>query len=471
MTPQALAVKTPDSTLPPPASRDPNRAVIGGDGLATGGLTVPGDAPPLPSSVAARGWLVADLDTGAVLGACGPHEQHAPASVQKLLLAAALMDKLDPKQAIQVTKNDLAIERGSSAVGLVTGGTYTIETLWLGLLLVSGNDAANVLARAGGGDAGVAGAMQALNDFAHHLGAKDTNAVTPSGLDAPGQFTTPYDLALIAKACLDLEAFRRYALTRNAQIPPQPPNYGGFQIQNENKLIYRYEGALGGKTGFTKAARHSYVGAAERNGRRLVVTILNAEATPQRAWQQGIDLLDWGFGVANTSAVGQLVKPGEIEASAAAANEQQAAADTDRDEAGFPASLGTPAALAIGVAILLLAIMVVSVAAVTEAQRRKRRRQRHPPVSGRQNQRPTDRRHSSRGSRYPADSRLRDDHPRGSRRRADHTPDDDWPGDRRRGDWRSEAEPSAGYPGWDEAARRSRRQPQSNSYVPRRSRR
>lgn len=316
MAPAAGAVPTPVSTLPPATPRPADAETIGGPALASGGLVVPKDAPALPASLAARTWIVADLSSGQVLGACGPHVRHEPASVQKLLLTAALIDKLDRSQVVEVTQADLDFEPGSSAVGLVAGGRYSIETLWLGLLLVSGNDAANVLARLGGAGAGVPGGLQAMNDLAHQIGARDTHAVTPSGLDGAGQFTSAYDLALIARACLANEDFRRYALTWSAQIPPQPAQaQEGFQVQNQNLLISQYPGALGGKTGFTDAARHTYVGAAERNGRRLVVALLSAEAVPARAWQQGADLLDWGFNVPSTDTVGRLVQPGDLDPS------------------------------------------------------------------------------------------------------------------------------------------------------------
>ena len=128
---------------------------------------------------------MADLDTGQVLGGCGPHEYGTPASVQKLLLAATVLPKLNPKQIATVTQADLNFEPGSSAVGLLLGGRYSVELLWLGLLLNSGNDAANVLARLGGGPAGVPGTLAAMNAEAKRLGAYQTHAVTPSGLDGP----------------------------------------------------------------------------------------------------------------------------------------------------------------------------------------------------------------------------------------------------------------------------------------------
>ncbi|TDB69372.1 D-alanyl-D-alanine carboxypeptidase family protein, partial [Micromonospora sp. KC723] len=297
----------PPRPTPPPAS--PEQRTVGGPALATAGLVVPpGVAAPPP--VTATSWLVADLDSGAVLGGCGPHEHATPASVQKLLLAATMLPRLDPKQVATATRADLDIEPGSSAVGLLVGGRYPVETLWLGLLLQSGNDAANMLARLGAGSA-QAGVAQ-MNAEARRLGALRTRAVTPSGLDGPGQFTSAYDLALIARVCFADPTFRRYALTERAQIPAQPAlRKPGFQIQNENDLIYRYPGALGGKTGFTDLARHTYVGAAERGGRRLVVTLLGAERRPLPGWEQGARLLDWGFSLPRDASVGRLVEPGE----------------------------------------------------------------------------------------------------------------------------------------------------------------
>ena len=298
---------------PPPPRHDPGEREVGGAALATPGLVVPPGAPDLPDLLSATYWLVADLDTGAVLGACGPHEYGIPASTQKLLLALTLLDELDPQQVVDVLPEDLDFEPGSSAVGLLAGGKYTVETLWLGLLLNSGNDAAQVLARIGGGPQGVAGTLAKMNRTAWLLGAYQTHAATPSGLDGPGQFTSAYDLALIARQLFRREDFLRYAQTERTQIPPQPPqDPNGFQIQNQNPLLSNYEGALGGKTGYTDLARHSYVGAAERDGRRLVVTVLGAENRPVPAWQQAAALLDWGFSLPPDASVGRLVEPGEV---------------------------------------------------------------------------------------------------------------------------------------------------------------
>ncbi|MFI1994304.1 D-alanyl-D-alanine carboxypeptidase family protein [Actinoplanes sp. NPDC020271] len=360
---------------PVPPADDPTAMKVGGDDLATHGLIIPAGAKQ-PPAVTATTWIVADLDTGAVLGSCGPHVYQTPASVQKTLLAATAIDKLDPAQKVKIVQSDLDIEVNSSAVGIVVGGTYPVATLWLGLLLNSGNDAANALARmAGGGGAdGVAKTVAAMNAKAASLGAYQTHAVTPSGLDGKGQFTSAYDLALIARVDFANADFRKYVLTRSAQMPAQPARkVGGFQFQNENKLIYNYPGAMGGKTGFTTVARHSYVGAAQRNGRRLVVTLLGAEAQPIRGWQQGAALLDWGFAQPAGSSVGHLVTPDEVAASAQAssATPEKTTTGSGAGVAAEPASksggLSVPAAATAAVVLAGIPLLLVL------TQRRRRR--------------------------------------------------------------------------------------------------
>ena len=355
--------------------------------MDTAGLAVPPGAPS-PPALTATSWVVADMDSGAVLGACGPHEYGVPASVQKLLLAATVLPRLNPKQVVTVTQADLDFEAGSSAVGLVLGGRYSIETLWLGLLLNSGNDAANVLARLGGGAAGVPGTIETMNAEARRLGARQTRAVTPHGLDGPGQFTSAYDLALIARACFANPLFGRYTRTERTQVPAQPAlGKGGFQIQNENQLVFRYPGALGGKTGFTTLARHTYVGAASRGGRRLVATLLGAEARPLRGWQQGAALLDWGFSLPNDAAVGRLVDPQDVRQASPTPTARGSAPDRSAPaavNAGNSTALGAdsaglPLAVAIAVTALVAVVVLLRARAVRRRARRRRRTARARP--------------------------------------------------------------------------------------------
>jgi D-alanyl-D-alanine carboxypeptidase (penicillin-binding protein 5/6) len=353
--------------------------IIGGDGLATTGLSVPAESPPLPTVLSATSWVVADLDSGDVVGACAPHEYGAPASLQKLLLALAVLPRLDPEQLVTITAEDLDFEPGSSSVGLLLDGQYTVETLWLGLFLNSGNDAANVLARLGGGDDGMAGTLRRMNAAAREIGALDTHAETPHGLDGPGQVTSAYDLALITRALFEREDFTRYVATLTADIPAQPQvdkppaQKQGFQIQNDNRLLTQYPGALGGKTGFTDIARHTFVGAAERDGRRLVVTLLGAEHQPVRTWQQAAALLDWGFATSTGGSVGHLVEPGEADRLVAAALATPTAAPDGARGMAQPAASNRQLILGAGVAgALFLGVWVFVLLLV--GRRRARRR-------------------------------------------------------------------------------------------------
>ena len=158
--PNVSAPATRPPQPPPPAV--PAERVVGGPALATAGLVVPAESRP--PGVTATSWLVADLDTGQVLGGCGPHEYGTPASVQKLLLAATMLPRLDPNQVVTVTDEDMDIEPGSRRSGWSpAAGTGSRRCGW-GCCCKSGNEAANVLARLGGGPDGAAGGVRAMNE-------------------------------------------------------------------------------------------------------------------------------------------------------------------------------------------------------------------------------------------------------------------------------------------------------------------
>jgi len=222
-----------------------------------------------------------------------------------------------------------------------------------------------------------------MNAKAKELGAYQTHAVTPSGLDGPGQFTSAYDLALIARVCFDEPDFGKYALTKTAHMPAQKkPKAGGFEIQNENKLIFQYRGALGGKTGFTQLARHSYVGGAKRNGRRLVVTLLGSEANPLRGYQQGEALLDWGFSLPKDASVGKLVDPASLAQPDAATTAGRDPAPGSTKTALTSAQPGSARGLTLGLAVIVALVLAGTplLLLLTQRRRRGRRRPRRSPV-------------------------------------------------------------------------------------------
>jgi D-alanyl-D-alanine carboxypeptidase (penicillin-binding protein 5/6) len=234
----------------------------------------------------AQAWLLADLDSGRILASRNPYESHAPASTIKALLAIVVLDQLPLNAVILARPASTQVE--CSCAGVKAGRAYTVRQLLDGLMLVSGNDAANTLAD---GLGGYRVAVAKMNAKAAGLGARNTRASSPSGLDGPGMesITTPFDLAIIYRAALRYPVFAAIVRQPTSLFPTDE---GPRELVNQNELLQRYPGALAGKTGYTNIARKTYVGAAERNGHRLVVVQMYGEGD---LWGQAIGLLDWGF--------------------------------------------------------------------------------------------------------------------------------------------------------------------------------
>jgi D-alanyl-D-alanine carboxypeptidase (penicillin-binding protein 5/6) len=280
-------------------------AVSGSPAAAWADTTVqPVGSVPIPDGPA-QTWIVADLDTGQVLAARGASDEHPPASTIKVLLALVALDELNLDATVVADEADTQVE--CSCVGIEAGRSYTTRQLLDGLLLVSGNDAANTLAQMLGGQQA---AVAKMNAKAAALGATNTHAATPSGLDGPAGSgsSTAHDLAVIFRAALADPVFAQITAEPSAPFPAGPGDGGEHQIVNQDELLYRYPGAIGGKTGFTNAARKTFVGAAARDGRRLVVAMMYGlihQGGPTY-WDQAGSLLDWGFALNPQSAVGTL---------------------------------------------------------------------------------------------------------------------------------------------------------------------
>lgn len=252
--------------------------------------------------------MISDLGTGTVLAAKNPHALLLPASTLKTLLALVTLPVLKPTTVVRATDAEVGAE--GTRVGLVPGATYTVDQLFHGLILVSGNDTAYALAAAYGGTAKT---LAAMNAKAAALGAWDTVAKDPSGLDADGQRSSAYDLSLLGRAAMRLPAFRSYAVTPDFTFPGGTDTsgrvYAPFQISNHNTLLQNYPGAIGVKNGYTSGARHTFIGAAIRGGRTLLITQMGGGVVP--SWQPTAALLDWAFAHADAlTPVGTLVAPG-----------------------------------------------------------------------------------------------------------------------------------------------------------------
>jgi D-alanyl-D-alanine carboxypeptidase (penicillin-binding protein 5/6) len=350
--PIPVATPTPEPPLP---GQGADGVAVGGARMASRGAVLPAGTRALPKDISAQGWVVADLDTGQILGARNAHGRYPPASTLKWLTALTLLPHLDKHARVVAARADVDVD--GTRVGLVQYGHYSVDLLFQAMLMASGNDAANALARVAGS---VPSTVAAMNATARSIQAYDTHVATPSGLDGPHQLTSAYDLALIARADMGRADFRRYTAQRLGTIPAQGAKYHAFQFQNDNKLLFNYPGALGGKNGFTDAAHHSFIGVAKRGNRRLVVTMMYGEHKPDNIAFQAGRLLDWGFALRGAQPVGTLVSPGgdpSPSASPSASPSSSAAPQAVAADGGSAA----PAIVMLGAAglgILLLAWVV-----------------------------------------------------------------------------------------------------------------
>ncbi|MDQ6649333.1 MAG: D-alanyl-D-alanine carboxypeptidase [Actinomycetota bacterium] len=360
---------------------------LGGPLLDGHDVVAPAGTPPLPP-VKAASWLVADLDTGEVMAARDPHGRFAPASTLKTLTALTLIPRLDKAATAVASNADTEVD--GTRVGLVAGQAYAVPELLTALMVVSANDAAETLASAAGGREVTIGLM---NAEAARLQARDTVARTPSGLDAPGQVSSAYDLALIARQAMALPDFAAYVATRNSSIAA--PNNQRIEIFSHDKLLLNYPGAIGIKNGYTVAAHASFVGAATRNGHTLVVTLLRAEPT---VWHEAAALLDWGFANEDAGRVGWLVSPAPQGAADRAGSSTAPAADRSLGAAGDrqiraaalhgaasarvatgPSLVGRPVA-ALPLAIIGVGVLLALLGLRTGVRRRRRPRRQLPPA-------------------------------------------------------------------------------------------
>jgi D-alanyl-D-alanine carboxypeptidase (penicillin-binding protein 5/6) len=274
---------------------------VGGSELASPGIVVhypKTGAVPLPQ-VPASAYVIADANTGQVLAAEDAHGLFPPASTLKMLTAITLIPRLNPNATVMTSQ--LAAQTAEYDVGLVAGRRYKVSDLFRALLLISANDAAVALTQATGS---LAKGMALINAEAHHLQAYDVVAKQPNGLPADGQVVSAYDEALIARQALSMPAFMKYDSTISAEFPVTPQQQ--VPLVNQNSLLTKYPGGIGGKIGWTEAAEATYIGMARRNGVTLIVTVLHC--TSLQEITSGEKLLNWGFAMdGKVRPVGHLV--------------------------------------------------------------------------------------------------------------------------------------------------------------------
>lgn len=242
--------------------------------------------PVSAAKVSAKAAVVINGDTGEIIYSHNPDRRLPMASTTKIMTALLLCEKGDLKREITVTAEMLRVE--GSSMGLLSGDKVTLHDLLYGMMLASGNDAANVTAYTLGGT--VDGFVKMMNDKAAELGLKNTHFDTPSGLDGESHYTTAYELGLLARYAMQNEEFAKAAASKSATLCYGNPPYRRT-LTNHNRLLKTFDGAVGVKTGFTKKSGRCLVTAARRDGKFVIAVTLNDPDD----WRDHTALLEYGL--------------------------------------------------------------------------------------------------------------------------------------------------------------------------------
>ncbi|MDI6712270.1 MAG: D-alanyl-D-alanine carboxypeptidase family protein [Anaerosomatales bacterium] len=212
----------------------------------------------------------------------------AMASTTKIMTAVVVLESVaDLEERVRVTAAADAV--GESEAGLLPGESYTVRSLLEAMLVHSGNDAATALAEHVAGSQ--AAFVEKMNEKARELDLRETQFTNPHGLDEPGHHTSARDLATLARYALQIPEFRRIVGMPSMALVGER---GERRFENSNKLIGRYPGATGVKTGWTNKAGYCLVASAERDGVSLVCVVLGTRSESER-FAEARALLDWGF--------------------------------------------------------------------------------------------------------------------------------------------------------------------------------
>ena len=252
-----------------------------------------------PEQVSARSAVLMDAASGRLLWEKNGFEQLSMASTTKIMTAILAIENCDLSDIAVVSPVASGVE--GSSLWLEPGERLTVEQLLYGLMLRSGNDAAVALAEQTAGN--VEAFVLLMNAKAKEIGMFNTSFETPNGLDSDKHYTTAYDMAILACYAMKNPDFRRIVSTKEMQIPWEGKQWNR-SLTNHNKLLWRYEGCTGVKTGFTRKSGRCLVSAAQRDGREIICVTLNAP----NDWDDHARLLDHGFEDFETAV---LTKKGE----------------------------------------------------------------------------------------------------------------------------------------------------------------
>lgn len=236
--------------------------------------------------VSAQSAVLMCANSGEVIFQKNANKQLSMASTTKIMTSLIALETAVPDTEITVTREMVAVE--GTSMGLIEGDSVSLRELVYGMLLQSGNDAANTVAYAVGGSP--EGFAKLMNERAAEIGMVNTNFVTASGLDHENHYSTAYDMALLACESISNPEFAAICSQKSARLTYGNPPYART-LTNHNRLLWKYEDAVGIKTGFTKKSGRCLVSAAERDGIVLVAVTLNAPSD----WNDHISMFEYGF--------------------------------------------------------------------------------------------------------------------------------------------------------------------------------
>ena len=242
-----------------------------------------------PPHVTASAWIVYDELTDSVLAERDADAPRPMASITKIMTVLLALENGNLSDPVTISED--AAGTGGQEIGLVAGETVTLRALVRAALIRSGNDSAAAIAEHIGGS--IEGFVRMMNERAEELGMENTNFVNPHGLDATGHFSSPRDMLIVARHAMAMSEFVEVARAR-VMVFPDSPAGTARSASNTNRILNTYEGAIGVKTGETPRAGLTYVGAAERHGRRVFAVVFNSIGRRAHL-ADAVALFDWAF--------------------------------------------------------------------------------------------------------------------------------------------------------------------------------
>jgi D-alanyl-D-alanine carboxypeptidase (penicillin-binding protein 5/6) len=233
--------------------------------------------------LAARGAIVIDALSGETVYEKNADSRFYPASTTKIMTAMLVIEAGHLDAEVEVSEEDARV--GESSLSIRPGERFTRRQMLYGLMLKSANDVAHALGRENAGT--MPEFARKMTERARELGCENTRFENPHGLHHPGHYTTPRDLALITRAAMAQPLFREIVSTRSA---PWVAPRGSFSISNHNRLLNRFPGCIGVKTGYTVPAQQVLASAAQREGREAIAVVMHTDKPG--IWEDSSKLLE-----------------------------------------------------------------------------------------------------------------------------------------------------------------------------------